>query len=89
MSDQPQKKTKHEEEVKKDNGLVLNEFTDEEVAPCALDTINREERDYTQWKHLFVNTEQYAFFLQLPGGDDVKAQILRDAYEEANAISPK
>jgi hypothetical protein len=89
MSIQSRKKVKCEVETKDEgNGLVLNEFTDEEVTPGPLDKLNRQERDYSQWKHLFVNDDQYEFFLLLPGGDDVKAKILRDAYETANKTTP-
>ena len=71
---------KHEKEEggPSTNELVLGEFTEDEVAYCALDKLNKSDKDYTHIKHKFVNEEQYEFFCQLPGGTEVKERIVNE-----------
>lgn len=81
--EQPKKRKKQENEIS-DETLVLGEFNEAEVEPCVLDGYGKVERTYKEWKHLFVNEDQFNFFMMLPGGEEVKAKILREAYENAN-----
>ena len=56
-----------------------DEFTDDEIKPCALDSIKKKGRDYTHVRHVFATDEQYELFCMLPGGDSIRDLILKSA----------
>ena len=58
------------------NSLVMGEFEPAEVAPCALDKLDKKDRDFTHVRHMFATDEQYDIFCMLPGGTHVKQLIL-------------
>ena len=62
----------------KNNQLVLGEFHPDETKPCALDNLNRKDKDYSHVRHQFVNDDQYDLFCRLPGGNAVKAKIIEE-----------
>ena len=68
-----------------DMGTVMIEnerFLASELEEGALDRINKQDRDYTQYRHLFKNEQQYDLFQRLPGGTQVKNTILQTLLEQ-------
>lgn len=69
------------------NELVLGEFDPAEVQPCALDKLNKEDQDFTHMRHIFANRDQYDLFCMLPGGTNIKQQIIDDYLHSLQAAN--
>lgn len=64
--------------------VVADEFTPDEIAPCALDKLNKHDRDFTHVRHLFASSDQYDMFCMLPGGTEVKQLIVDDFLKQSD-----
>ena len=71
------------------NALVLGEFDPAEVAPSALDKLNKPDRDFTHVRHIFASEDQYSMFCMLPGGTDVKQLIIDDYLKQLATTKQK
>lgn len=71
------------------NALVLDEFDPAEVAPSALDKLNKPDRDFTHVRHIFASEDQYSMFCMLPGGTDVKQLIIDDYLKQLATTNQK
>lgn len=72
-----------------DTTLVMGEFDPAEVAPSALDKLNKPDRDYTHMRHIFASEDQYSMFCMLPGGTDVKQLIIDDYLKQLATTNQK
>lgn len=61
------------------DGCVKDEFSPEEIKKGALDNLNKKEPTYEEYRHLFVNDDQFQLFRMLPGGAEVKHKILTES----------
>lgn len=71
------------------NALVMGEFDPDEVAPSALDKLNKPDRDFTHVRHIFASEDQYSLFCMLPGGTDVKQLIIDDFLKQLATTNQK